>query len=102
MTDLPHSARLAYVGIDNRAVGAIAALLLGQWLGNRAGNVFTIISRGSFRGEEECEMGLRSEMRLTYPSTALGMIVDLGPRTMPRKERHRIVDPGKRAPFLSR
>lgn len=34
VTDLPRSARLAYVGIDNRAAGATAAAyLLEQWLG---------------------------------------------------------------------
>ncbi len=67
VTDLPHSARLAYVGIDNRAAGGTAAYLLGQWLGGRPGDVLTTISRGSFRGEEEREMGFRSAMRLADP-----------------------------------
>ena len=31
--DLPTSTRVADVGIDNRAVGATAAYLLSQWLG---------------------------------------------------------------------
>ena len=39
VTDLPASGRLAYVGIDNRAAGATAAYLIGQWLGDRPGNV---------------------------------------------------------------
>ncbi|MFF4569611.1 LacI family DNA-binding transcriptional regulator [Streptomyces sp. NPDC001410] len=67
VTDLPHSARLAYVGIDNRAAGATAAYLLEQWLGDRPGNVLTTISRGSFRGEEERDLGFRSAMRLAEP-----------------------------------
>ncbi|MFF4547733.1 LacI family DNA-binding transcriptional regulator [Streptomyces sp. NPDC001435] len=76
VTDLPHSARLAYVGIDNRAAGATAAYLLQQWLGERPGNVLTTISRGSFRGEEEREMGLRSAMRLADPKRSLVEVTD--------------------------
>ncbi|MER7786992.1 LacI family DNA-binding transcriptional regulator [Streptomyces sp. NPDC097640] len=76
VTDLPHSARVAYVGIDNRAAGATAAYLLGQWLGDRPGNVLTTISRGSFRGEEEREMGFRSAMRLTQPKRSLVEVTD--------------------------
>ncbi|MFJ9711915.1 LacI family DNA-binding transcriptional regulator [Streptomyces sp. NPDC101234] len=76
VTDLPHSARLAYVGIDNRAAGATAAYLLEQWLGDRPGDVLTTISRGSFRGEEEREMGFRSAMRLTDPRRSLVEVTD--------------------------
>ncbi|WP_316782100.1 LacI family DNA-binding transcriptional regulator [Streptomyces sasae] len=76
VTDLPHSARLAYVGIDNRAAGATAAYLLEQWLGDRPGNVLTTISRGSFRGEEEREMGFRSAMRLVDPRRSLVEVTD--------------------------
>jgi len=76
VTDLPHSARLAYVGIDNRAAGGTAAYLLGQWLGKRPGNVLTTISRGSFRGEEEREMGFRSAMRLADPRRSLVEVTD--------------------------
>ncbi|MGI5472234.1 LacI family DNA-binding transcriptional regulator [Streptomyces sp. CA-132043] len=71
VTDLPGSARRAYVGIDNRAAGTTAAYLVGQWLGDRPGNVLTTISRGFFRGEEEREMGFRSAMRSTQPHRTL-------------------------------
>lgn len=74
--DLPHSARLAYVGIDNRAAGATAAYLLQQWLGDRPGNVLTTISRGSFRGEEERDMGFRSAMRLAERKRSLVEVTD--------------------------
>ncbi|MBA2813331.1 LacI family DNA-binding transcriptional regulator [Streptomyces sp. KM273126] len=76
VTDLPGSARLAYVGIDNRAAGATAAYLVGQWLGDRPGNVLTTISRGSFRGEEEREMGFRSAMRVAHPQRSLVEVTD--------------------------
>ncbi|NGO70861.1 LacI family DNA-binding transcriptional regulator [Streptomyces boncukensis] len=71
VTDLPGSARVGYVGIDNRAAGATAAYLLGQWLGGRPGSVLTTISRGSFRNEEEREMGFRSAVRTSRPERSL-------------------------------
>ncbi|MPY59455.1 LacI family DNA-binding transcriptional regulator [Streptomyces spongiae] len=76
VTDLPSSARMAYVGIDNRAAGATAAYLVGQWLGDRPGNVLTTISRGSFRNEEEREMGFRSAMRVAHPRRSLVEVTD--------------------------
>lgn len=78
VTDLPTSRRLAYVGIDNRAAGATAAYLIGQWLGDRPGNVLITLSSGSFRGEEEREMGFRSAMRQTQPQRALVDITESG------------------------
>lgn len=71
VTDLPASQRLAYVGIDNRAAGATAAYLIGQWLGEKPGSVLVSLSRGFFRGEEEREMGFRSAMRSRYPDRSL-------------------------------
>ncbi|MFC6066382.1 LacI family DNA-binding transcriptional regulator [Streptomyces ochraceiscleroticus] len=76
VSDLPSSARLAYVGIDNRAAGTTAAYLIGQWLGERPGNVLTTISRGFFRGEEEREMGFRSAIRNTQPHRTLVEVTD--------------------------
>jgi LacI family transcriptional regulator len=71
VTDLPGSQRLAYVGIDNRAAGATAAYLISQWLGSSSGDVLVTLSRGSFRGEEEREMGFRSALRRIAPDRAL-------------------------------
>lgn len=67
VTDLPTSRRRAYVGIDNRSAGATAAYLLTQWLGADPGGVLVTLSRGSFRGEEEREMGFRSTLRRLSP-----------------------------------
>lgn len=71
VTDLPASRRSAYVGIDNRAAGTTAAYLISQWLGARPGNVLVTLSRESFRGEEEREMGFRMAMRRFAPSRRL-------------------------------
>jgi len=71
VTDLPGSQRLAYIGMDNRAAGATAAYLMGQWLGDRPGDVLVTLSRGFFRGEEEREVGFQGAMRSRHPDRAL-------------------------------
>jgi LacI family transcriptional regulator len=71
VTDLPGSQRLTYIGMDNRAAGATAAYLMGQWLGDRPGDVLVTLSRGFFRGEEEREVGFRGAMRTRYPDRAM-------------------------------
>ncbi|WP_369194778.1 LacI family DNA-binding transcriptional regulator [Streptomyces djakartensis] len=76
VTDLPASARRAFVGIDDRAAGATAAYLTGQWLGQRPGNVLTSLSSGFFRNEEEREMGFRSVMRARHPERTLVEIAE--------------------------
>ncbi|MBV2354879.1 LacI family DNA-binding transcriptional regulator [Streptomyces sp. J2-1] len=76
VTDLPASGRIAYVGIDNRAAGATAAHLVGQWLGDRPGNVLTSLSSGFYRNEEEREMGFRGIMRARHPDRALVEIAE--------------------------
>ena len=76
VTDLPSSGRLAYVGMDDRAAGATAAYLVGQSLTGQPGSVLVVLSSGSFRGEEEREMGFRSVMRSRYPDRALVEVDD--------------------------
>ncbi len=67
VTDLPHSKRLAYVGIDNRAAGETAAYLIGTWLSQPKATVLVTLSSAGFRGEEEREMGFRKALRQDYP-----------------------------------
>jgi LacI family transcriptional regulator len=71
VTDLPGSQRLAYIGMDNRAAGATAAYLVGQWLDDRPGDVLVTLSRGFCRGEEEREIGFQGAMRTRYPDHAM-------------------------------
>ena len=66
-TDLPASVRLAYVGPDNRAAGATAAYLVDQWITDESGSVLVTRGDGSFRGEDEREMGFRSTLRTIAP-----------------------------------
>jgi LacI family transcriptional regulator len=63
VTDVPRSRRVGYVGVDNRDAGATAAYLIDEWLGDSPASVLVTLSSNAFRGEEEREMGFRSEMR---------------------------------------
>jgi LacI family transcriptional regulator len=81
VTDLPTSARAAYVGIDNRAAGATAAYLLSQWLGDRPGDILVVRGNSSFRGEDEREMGFRGTLRNSTPRRAQIDVVDDEDRT---------------------
>ncbi len=62
-TDVPNSARCAYVGIDNHGAGVTAAYLMDQWLGGASSGVLITLSRTVFRGEGEREVGFRSGLR---------------------------------------
>jgi LacI family transcriptional regulator len=76
VTDLPTSARIAYVGIDNRAAGATAAYLIRQWMADRPGDVLVVRGHGSFQGEDEREAGFRAEMYGRDPGRRLLEVVD--------------------------
>lgn len=71
VTDVPASTRIAYVGMDNRAAGATAAYLVGQIVGKRSGAYLVVTSGELFRGEEEREMGFRSEIRRHDPERSV-------------------------------
>lgn len=75
VTDLPTSRRIAYVGLDNRAAGATAAYLLDRWL---PGDAAVLVTRGtgSFRGEDDREMGFRSTARALRPARRQVDLVD--------------------------
>jgi LacI family transcriptional regulator len=65
ISDLLHSRRAAYVGLDNRAAGRSAGFLLGRFLAGRAGRIALIAGSRSYRAHEEREMGflhIREEM----------------------------------------
>ncbi|MGY1593441.1 LacI family DNA-binding transcriptional regulator [Geodermatophilus sp. SYSU D00708] len=76
VTDLPTSRRVAYVGLDNRAAGATAAYLLDQWLGDDDRAVLVTRGDGSFRGEDEREMGFRATLRQLRPGRRQVDLVD--------------------------
>jgi len=64
VSDISRSKRLGYVGLDNRAAGRTAALLMGRFLANReSGKVALFPGRPNYRGHEEREAGFKSMMR---------------------------------------
>ena len=67
VSDLSNSRRAAYVGLDNRAAGRTAALLIGRFIGGRAAQVALIAGSRSYRGHEEREMGFLSLVEEMFP-----------------------------------
>ena len=69
VSDLELSARSAYLGIDNRAAGNVAAYLMGRHLEGRArAQVAVVVGSFSYRCHEDREIGFRSIMRQQFES----------------------------------
>jgi LacI family transcriptional regulator len=67
VSDLEPSARSAYLGIDNRAAGNVAAYLMGRHLEERLdAKVAVVVGSFSYRCHEDREMGFRSIMRQKF------------------------------------
>ena len=69
VSDLESSARSAYLGIDNRAAGNVAAYVMGRHLEERSGaEVAVVVGSFSYRCHEDREIGFRSIMRQKFES----------------------------------
>ena len=69
VSDIELSARSAYLGIDNRAAGNVAAYLMGRHLEGRPGaHVAVVVGSFSYRCHEDREIGFRSIMRQQFES----------------------------------
>ncbi len=68
ISDLSHSRRIAYVGMDNRAAGRTAGTLIGRLLGGRTGPVAMIAGSLAYRGHEDREMGFLHLMQENFPA----------------------------------
>lgn len=73
VTDVPTSRRVAYVGMDDRAAGATAAYLLNA-VAPDAGGVLVSLSRSSFRGEGDREVGFRQALREMAPDVPIHVV----------------------------
>lgn len=71
ISDLSSSRRAAYVGLDNRAAGRTAGLLMGRFIGPRPGKVAMIAGSRYYRGHEEREMGFQHILEEKFPSLEL-------------------------------
>ena len=68
ISDLSHSRRTAYVGLDNRAAGRTAGYLLGRFIGARTGKIAMIAGSRSYRAHEEREMGFLHILEEMFPA----------------------------------
>jgi LacI family transcriptional regulator len=76
VSDLERSARSAYLGIDNRAAGQMAAYLLGRHLENRIdASVAVVVGNLSYRCHEDREIGFRSLLRQKFSNIELLEVV---------------------------
>ena len=67
ISDLSSSGRAAYVGLDNRAAGRTAGLLLGRFIGPRGGKVAMVAGSRYYRGHEEREKGFQHILEEKFP-----------------------------------
>jgi LacI family transcriptional regulator len=76
VSDLERSARSAYLGIDNRAGGQMAALLLGRQLEHRTdASIAVVVGNVSYRCHEDREIGFRSLLRQRFSNVELLEVV---------------------------
>lgn len=71
LSDLPDTPRAAYVGMDNRAAGRTAALLLGRMLAHRRGKVGLIAGSRAYLGHREREAGFLAVLAERFPGLAV-------------------------------
>lgn len=71
VSDASNSSRVAYVGLDNRAVGRTAAYLLGRLASRTRGSVALIAASRTYRAHEEREMGFLSLMAESFPNLSV-------------------------------
>ncbi|MDF0597682.1 LacI family DNA-binding transcriptional regulator [Psychromarinibacter halotolerans] len=68
VSDIPAVSKIGYVGVDNRAAGRLAGLLMGRFLpAGQPGRIGLFIGSPSYRGHEEREMGFRSILSGDFP-----------------------------------
>lgn len=70
LTSLPGARTLGYVGLDNRAAGRTAGLLMGRLL-NKIGEIAVFLGGSLYRSHEEREMGFRAVVREEFPELTL-------------------------------
>jgi LacI family transcriptional regulator len=70
ISDIANTPRATFVGMDNRAAGRTAGLLLGRFIGSApqpSGKVAIFAGSLSYRGHEEREMGFRHIVAESFP-----------------------------------
>ncbi|MDM9561632.1 LacI family DNA-binding transcriptional regulator [Bordetella petrii] len=79
VSDIPIAARVGYVGIDNRAAGRLAGLLLGRFLPQGVEHrIAVFVGSLAYRGHEEREMGFRSVLAEEFPHLRIAHNLEIG------------------------
>ena len=73
ISDIPETPRIAYVGLDNRAAGRTAGLLIGRFVGERRGKVALIAGSRSYRAHEEREIEFQRIIKAFPDLTVVGL-----------------------------
>lgn len=76
VSDVPHSRRLHYVGVDNPAAGRTAASLMGRFLNNRSGSIGLIVGSLSLRDHAERHFGFNQVLGHDYPHLKMQSVVE--------------------------
>jgi LacI family transcriptional regulator len=69
ISDISHSRRVAYVGLDNRSAGRTAGYLIARFIGARPAKVAMVAGSRSYRAHEEREMGFLHLFAEMAPAT---------------------------------
>ncbi|EWH10710.1 LacI family transcriptional regulator [Catenovulum agarivorans DS-2] len=69
VSDISSTSRISYVGINNRAAGRTAGLLMGRFLGKQTnGKIGLFLGSHAYLGHEEREAGFRGLIREQFPN----------------------------------
>lgn len=72
VSDIPTVRKVGYVGIDNRAAGRLAGLLVGRFLpAGQKHRIALFLGSYAYRGHEEREMGFRSILSEEFPDLSI-------------------------------
>lgn len=74
MSDLPGSARLRYIGMDNYDAGKVAAFLMAKWLRSEQSHIVAITGSRDFIGEQERIEGFERAIRQFAPQHRVSVV----------------------------
>lgn len=78
VSDLPLVNKVGYVGVDNRAAGRLAGLLMGRFLRpDQEHEIAVFIGSSAYRGHEEREMGFRSILDQDFPNLRISNFIQI-------------------------
>ncbi|MDH2067168.1 LacI family DNA-binding transcriptional regulator [Pantoea sp. GD03673] len=74
MSDLPGSARLRYIGMDNFDAGKVAAFLMSKWLRVSRSHIMAVTGSRDFIGEQERIQGFQRAMQQFAPQHQVSVV----------------------------